>query len=115
INKYLEPFQLNIADVFPLSGRDKNGTMHGRKMPLGTAMKTGTLREVSALAGAIPTRDRGLVWFAIINRGNDIPKFRAQQDEILSKLTQQWGNLPTFNPDISQPAGILGDSERIQQ
>lgn len=115
IDKYLEPFQLNIADVFPLSGRDKNGTMHGRKMPLGTAMKTGTLREVSALAGVIPTRDRGLVWFTIINRGNDIPKFRAQQDEILSKLTQQWGNLPTFNPRISQPAGILGDSERIQQ
>ena len=89
--------------------------MHGRKLPLGTAMKTGTLREVSALAGAIPTRDRGLVWFAIINRGNDIPSFRAQQDQILGQLAQKWGDLPNFNPNLSQPAGIMGDSERIQQ
>ncbi|MCP2730971.1 D-alanyl-D-alanine carboxypeptidase [Limnofasciculus baicalensis] len=115
IERYLAPYQLNIADVFPLSGRDKDGTMHNRKMPLGTAMKTGTLREVSALAGVIPTRDRGLVWFAIINRGNDIPRFRAEQDQILAKLAEQWGDLPTFNPNLSQPPGIMGDSERIQQ
>lgn len=115
IERYLAPYQLNIADVFPLSGRDKDGTMHNRKMPLGTAMKTGTLREVSALAGVIPTRDRGLVWFAIINRGNDILRFRAEQDQILGQLAQKWGDLPNFNPNLSQPAGIMGDSERIQQ
>ena len=115
LERYLAPYKLNVADIFPLSGRDKDGTMHGRKLPLGTAMKTGTLREVSALAGAIPTRDRGLVWFAIINRGNDIPSFRAQQDQILAQLAQKWGDLPTFNPNLSQPAGIMGDSERIQQ
>ncbi len=84
-------------------------------MPVGTAMKTGTLREVSALAGVIPTRDRGLVWFAIINRGNGITGLRSQQDQILQELTKKWGSLPTFNSSNSQPLGLIGDSGRIQK
>ena len=44
-------------------------------MPTATVMKTGTLNDVSALAGVMPTRDRGLVWFAIINRGTNVSGF----------------------------------------
>jgi serine-type D-Ala-D-Ala carboxypeptidase/endopeptidase (penicillin-binding protein 4) len=80
---------LNVADLFPTSGFDRRGTMQARRMPYATVMKTGTLREVSALAGVIPTRDRGLVWFAIINRGPQIPAFRASQDQLLQALVKQ--------------------------
>jgi D-alanyl-D-alanine carboxypeptidase/D-alanyl-D-alanine-endopeptidase (penicillin-binding protein 4) len=52
-------------------------------------MKTGTLSDVSALAGVVPTRDRGLVWFAIINRGYNVPSFRTEQDQLLQHLVKQ--------------------------
>lgn len=80
---------LSLADLFPTSGFDHRGTMHSRKMPVATVMKTGTLRDVSALAGVVPTRDRGLVWFTIINRGNNISAFRSEQDKFLQQLVQQ--------------------------
>src|ERR671933_2061943 len=94
IDRFLQPYKLSVTDVFPVSGRYKNGTMFARHIPLGTAIKTGTLGQVSALAGVIPTRDRGRVWFAIINRGTDVDGFRKQQDEFLQRLVQQWGTPP---------------------
>jgi D-alanyl-D-alanine carboxypeptidase/D-alanyl-D-alanine-endopeptidase (penicillin-binding protein 4) len=80
---------LTITDLFPMSGFDHRGTMHARHMPAGTVMKTGTLRDVSALAGVLPTRDRGLVWFTIINRGPNVSAFRAGQDQLLQRLVQK--------------------------
>jgi D-alanyl-D-alanine carboxypeptidase/D-alanyl-D-alanine-endopeptidase (penicillin-binding protein 4) len=91
IDRYLHPLNLTIADVFPASGFDREGTMEDRSMPLGSVIKTGTLNEVSALAGVLPTRDRGLVWFAIVNRGTDILELRNQQDLLLQSLQKQWG------------------------
>jgi serine-type D-Ala-D-Ala carboxypeptidase/endopeptidase (penicillin-binding protein 4) len=119
VDRFLQPYNLDIADVFPLAGRDRQGTMYGRKLPVGTAMKTGTLRDVSALAGVIPTRDRGRVWFVIMNRGNDIWGFRNQQDQLVEQLSQHWGNLPTVqtrtaSTDISEVSRLLGDSKRNQ-
>ncbi|MDJ0676161.1 MAG: D-alanyl-D-alanine carboxypeptidase [Calothrix sp. MO_167.B42] len=81
---------LNLADLFPTSGFDRRGTiMYGRNLPKSTVMKTGTLNTVSALAGVLPTRDRGLVWFAIVNRGHRISAFRSQQDKLLNTLVKQ--------------------------
>ncbi|NMG07408.1 D-alanyl-D-alanine carboxypeptidase [Brasilonema sp. UFV-L1] len=82
-------YQLTLADLFPVSGIDNRGTMHSRHLPTATIMKTGTLRDVSALAGVVPTRDRGLVWYAIINRGTNIGALRAGQDQLLQRLVQQ--------------------------
>jgi D-alanyl-D-alanine carboxypeptidase/D-alanyl-D-alanine-endopeptidase (penicillin-binding protein 4) len=81
--------QLNLADLFPVFGFDRRGTTYGRRMPAATVFKTGTLRDVSALAGVIPTQERGLVWFAIINRGFHVPDFRAGQDKFLQSLLQK--------------------------
>lgn len=119
VDRFLQAYNLDIADVFPLAGRDRQGTMYGRKLPVGTAMKTGTLRDVSALAGVIPTRDRGRVWFVIMNRGNDIWGFRNQQDQLVEQLSQHWGNPPTVqtrtvSTDISEVSRLLGDSKRNQ-
>lgn len=93
IQRYLLPYQLTIADLFPVSGRD-GGTLDYRQIPKDTTIKTGTLSDVSALAGALPTRERGLIYFAIINRGYDVDGFRIQQDILLQRLQKQWGAAP---------------------
>jgi D-alanyl-D-alanine carboxypeptidase/D-alanyl-D-alanine-endopeptidase (penicillin-binding protein 4) len=90
--------QLTVADLFPMSGLDYRGTLHSRHLPGATVIKTGTLSDVSALAGVLPTRDRGLVWFAIINRGYNVSSFRAEQDKLLQHLVKQLqvsSNIPT--------------------
>jgi serine-type D-Ala-D-Ala carboxypeptidase/endopeptidase (penicillin-binding protein 4) len=97
IHRLARQQQLTIADLFPTAGTDHKGSMLDRKMPLGTTVKTGTLNEVSALTGALPTRDRGLVWFTIINRGTQIAQLRQQQDRLLQTLLAQWGQ-PTDMP-----------------
>jgi serine-type D-Ala-D-Ala carboxypeptidase/endopeptidase (penicillin-binding protein 4) len=117
VDRYLQSYNLDVAHVFPLAGRDeKQGTMYGRKLPVGTAMKTGTLRDVSALAGVIPTRDRGKVWFVIMNRGNDVLGFRAQQDQLVESLSKHWGTLPsTISANPTEIYRLLGDPKRNEK
>lgn len=118
IHNYLEPHNLTIADLFPVSGRDRRGTMLTRRIPNGTPIKTGTLNQVSALAGVMPTRDRGLVWFAIINGGDGILDFRNQQDLLLQRLLTQWGasSVPpmaiTPKTDTLSISNNIGDARR---
>lgn len=91
IQHYVQPYQLTVADLFPVIGRDR-GTLGGRNLPVGAAVKTGTLNNVSALAGVISTRDRGLVWFSIINVGTaDLDFLHDQQDLLVQQLVQDWG------------------------
>ncbi|MDJ1178885.1 D-alanyl-D-alanine carboxypeptidase [Roseofilum sp. BLCC_M91] len=92
IQSYLQFYHLSIADIFPVVGYD-GGTIHDRQPPLYSIVKTGTLSTVSALAGVIFTRDRGLVWFSIMNQGWDIEGFRLQQDELLGTLARHWGGV----------------------
>lgn len=119
IQRYLRPYGLSVADLFPVAGRD-GGTIEDRGIPAFTAVKTGTLWDVSTLAGVMPTRDRGLVWFAILNRGADLDSLRGSQDTLLQRLLKQWGNLtaapmPLATPPLgnSEETG-LGDPSRIQ-
>lgn len=101
IERQLSPNQLTVADLFPVSGRDRRGTLLTRHIPLHTVIKTGTLNDVSALAGVMPTRDRGLVWFAAINRGSDIERFRQEQDRLLQNLSQQLQVAPSLPAAIT--------------
>jgi D-alanyl-D-alanine carboxypeptidase/D-alanyl-D-alanine-endopeptidase (penicillin-binding protein 4) len=120
VQRYLQPHNLTIADLFPVSGRDRRGTMESRRIPTATVVKTGTLNDVSALAGVMPTRDRGLVWFAIINRGYGIDTFRTQQDRLLQNFLQVWGAASTppaaITPRLGStaPSKNLGDLRRNQ-
>ncbi|MBE9146900.1 D-alanyl-D-alanine carboxypeptidase [Planktothrix mougeotii] len=100
--RYLQDTNLTVADLFPIAGIDTQGTLEDRKIPVSTPVKTGTLSDVSALAGVLPTRDRGLVWFAIINRGTDLDGLRADQDLLLQQLLSQWGS-PNPLPELIQP------------
>ncbi|HEY9688644.1 MAG TPA: D-alanyl-D-alanine carboxypeptidase, partial [Coleofasciculaceae cyanobacterium] len=100
-----------IEAIVPVAGRDL-GTIAYRKMPAGSAVKTGSLSEVSALSGILPTRDRGLVWFSIQNRSPRVNSLRAEQDKLLTELQQQWGGppQPLVIPPPIEP--VLGDPTR---
>ena len=54
-------------------------------------VKTGTLEDVSALAGAMPTQAQGPIWFAIMNVGEDVDGFSQEQDLLLQRLLNQRG------------------------
>ncbi len=114
IHRLARTQNLTVADLFPASGTDTKGSMLDRKMPIGTTVKTGTLNEVSALTGALPTRDRGLLWFTIINRGTQIPQLRQQQDRLLQTLQANWGQPASpwgiARQNMTPP--YLGDPER---
>ncbi len=97
LHQTLQPANLNLADIFPVAGTGSLGTLKDRHLPIGTTIKTGTLNEVSALAGVLPTRDRGLVWFVVINKGTQIAKLRQAQDTLLQSLSKEWGQV-TPNP-----------------
>lgn len=102
IQRELLHAQMSVADLFPVAGWDDRGTLLTRQMPAGTVIKTGTLNDVSALAGVMPTRDRGLVWFTIINRGSALERLRTEQDNLLQRLVVQW-HLPPVVPAAITP------------
>lgn len=90
LTRYADAHGFTIADLFPIAGTD-GGTILDRGIPRNSVVKTGTLNEVSSLAGVLPTRDRGLVWFTIINHGTNIEGLRDQQDQLLQQLQAYWG------------------------
>jgi serine-type D-Ala-D-Ala carboxypeptidase/endopeptidase (penicillin-binding protein 4) len=102
---------LTLADLLPVSNC-RCGTIDSRNLPEGSIVKTGTLSDVSTLAGVIQTRDRGPVWFAIINRGNgDIDFFHRLQDQVLRTLTTKWGQPKPVLSNIFLPTAWQ-DSDR---
>lgn len=115
IQRELQAHQLTLADVFPVASRDR-GTIEERQLPQAAIVKTGTLWNVSALAGVIPTQKFGPVWFTIINRGENIEGFRQDQDRILRQLTQRFGTAPSGSISLqpSRPTPALGDLKRNQ-
>ena len=80
-------------------------------MPKGAIIKTGTLSDVSALAGILQTQKYGTIWFAIVNRGEgDIDMFHRSQDRLLQSLVNKWG-LPPL-PTVSFAETPWQDSDR---
>lgn len=91
IERYLEPKQMTIADVFAVVGQD-TGILETRNLPTQTVTKSGSLDAVSALAGAFSTRQKGVVWFVVMNGGGaNLDGFRAEQEALLRSLVGQWG------------------------
>jgi serine-type D-Ala-D-Ala carboxypeptidase/endopeptidase (penicillin-binding protein 4) len=115
LHQTLQPINLNLADIFPVAGAESIGTLKERNLPAGTTIKTGTLNEVSALAGVLPTRDRGLVWFVIVNKGSQISALRQQQDTLLQALLKEWGEVtptPLVVTKHDRPPAYFGDPAR---
>ncbi|WP_024545988.1 D-alanyl-D-alanine carboxypeptidase [Picosynechococcus sp. NKBG15041c] len=112
IETKLQGQPLNIFELFPIAGQDQGGTLRQRTIPPGIAIKTGTLNQVSALAGVIPTQEQGNIWFAIINNGTwDVSGYRQQQDQLLQNLNQQW---QLILPQDQESQDYFGNLDRIQ-
>ncbi|MGL5509456.1 MAG: D-alanyl-D-alanine carboxypeptidase, partial [Microcoleaceae cyanobacterium] len=115
VQRALQGSNWNIADLFPVGGQDQ-GTLEERRLPKGTVVKTGTLDDVIALAGVLPTRDQGLVWFTLVNRGTDWYSLRSAQDRLLQDLTKLLGGAiaPGIQPHITMKNLVLGEPQRNQ-
>ncbi|MGD1700145.1 D-alanyl-D-alanine carboxypeptidase [Dapis sp. BLCC M229] len=116
IQRYLQSSEWVIADLFPVSGYD-TGTLRdqSRNIPQGAVVKTGTLNDVIALAGVLPTREHGLVWFTMVNRSPYWEETRAEQDKFLQELVNKWGVVTPprgIVPKINGDHLGLGDSRR---
>jgi serine-type D-Ala-D-Ala carboxypeptidase/endopeptidase (penicillin-binding protein 4) len=88
-----------LPDMLPVSGVDA-GTLRDRLNGPGEAGhvvgKTGTFGDygASALIGAIPTTDRGTVYFAILNHGVPVPQARLRQDRFVRALLVRLHSVP---------------------
>ncbi len=101
IDQLLKPAKMTIGDIFAIVGTDK-GILEGRKLPTGLVTKSGSLDAVSALAGALPTSQKGIVWFVIMNGGGaNLEGFRAGQEALVNTFANQWGRVPTAPAEIA--------------
>ncbi len=119
IQDILQVYNYTVSDIFPIAGKD-GGTLLDRNMPNNAVVKTGSLAVVSALAGAVPTQKKGLVWFSLINYGNGLDNLRSRQDQVISALEQQWGRAAELPPTLKTTVRIgqdpykFGDRRRNQ-
>lgn len=108
-----------LSDIFPIVGAD-GGTVSDRTLPSNAVVKTGTLAVVSALAGALPTQEKGIVWFSLLNYGAELDDLRSRQDQIISAIEQQWGKATEIPPELQTTVRIgqapyeFGDQRRNQ-
>ena len=100
IGRLLQPAKMTVGDVFTIVGQDE-GILHERKIPPRSVVKSGSLNAVSALAGALPTQQQGIVWFVIMNGGDNLEGFRAEQETLLRSFSKQWGAAPSLPPELS--------------
>jgi D-alanyl-D-alanine carboxypeptidase/D-alanyl-D-alanine-endopeptidase (penicillin-binding protein 4) len=100
IERSLQPHNMTIGDVFAIVGQDQ-GILAERQLPPLTVVKSGSLNTVSALAGAFPTQQQGIVWFATMNGGNNLEGFRAQQESLLKSLVNQWGAVQSLPAQLT--------------
>jgi len=104
---------LTLADLFPTSGCNC-GTIDGRKIPKGAIVKTGTLSDVSALAGIVQTQKYGAIWFAIVNRGDgDIESFHQSQEHVLQTLAAKWGSPKSASAIFAETPWKDGDRDQV--
>lgn len=108
----LRSHSLTLSDIFPVAGAD-GGTVIDRNLPDNAVVKTGTLAVVSALAGALPTQQKGIVWFSVLNYGSGLDALRIRQDQIVSALEQQWGKATDIPPELKTTVRIGQDPYRI--
>ena len=111
LEKYLQPYNMSIADVVAIVGEDL-GVLEGRRIPRFSVVKTGSLSRVSTLAGVIPTQNSGNICMAIMNIGGELDGFRTQQDDLLQGLLGQWGTVSSPSPELTPTPWKKGKNSR---
>jgi D-alanyl-D-alanine carboxypeptidase/D-alanyl-D-alanine-endopeptidase (penicillin-binding protein 4) len=102
ISRELEPYNLTLSDVVAIAGRD-TGILEDRPLPPLAVVKSGSLNDVSTIAGVLPTEQQGDLWFAIMNGGYNFEGFRQSQEQLLNSFVTQWGAVSTL-PSKLQPS-----------
>jgi serine-type D-Ala-D-Ala carboxypeptidase/endopeptidase (penicillin-binding protein 4) len=100
IERYLQPYQMTIGDVFAIVGQDP-GILNQRWLPRLSVIKSGQLKNVNAIAGALPTQKQGTVWFAIMNFGNYYDGFSNEQQLLLKNLLNEWGTVQSLPAELT--------------
>jgi serine-type D-Ala-D-Ala carboxypeptidase/endopeptidase (penicillin-binding protein 4) len=100
IDQLLRPQGMTIADIFTVIGTDES-VLDKRPLPKRSVLKSGTLDAVSALGGALPTRQGGVVWFALLNNEGNVETFRALQEKLLNTLEQTLGSATVSPPQLT--------------
>jgi len=110
--QFVESKGLTIADTMAIIGQDA-GVLDWRKLPPQSVLKSGTLNTVSALGGVVPTKQKGLVWFTVINTGtvDDIDRYRKLQDEFLTGLQELWGKPDPLPSQVRRT--VINSNSRI--
>ncbi|MFP4100242.1 D-alanyl-D-alanine carboxypeptidase [Coleofasciculus sp.] len=101
IARYLQPYNMSLGDVLAVVGQDE-GILNERPLPPFAIVKSGSLNNVSALGGALPTQQQGIIWFSTMNMGYNLEGFRAQQEALLQSFISQWGGVQSL-PEPLQP------------
>ncbi len=102
LDQHMSEAGLKLADVMAVKGPDP-GTLKKRGMPLGVVAKTGTLNNVSCLAGVIDTQSLGPLRFVLLNQG-PVATLRKLQDSFLQAILTRYGK-PASIPFVS--SGLL--------
>ena len=98
----------SLREILPVTGIEV-GTVRDRAIARGIPVKTGSLFNVSALAGVMNTERHGHIYFAILNQDGNLDTLRRQQDQLLRSLDQHWDLIP-FDQNITVE---LGNPTRI--
>jgi D-alanyl-D-alanine carboxypeptidase/D-alanyl-D-alanine-endopeptidase (penicillin-binding protein 4) len=89
IQRELAPEGLTVADVVAVAGVDA-GILQARPLPKQAVLKSGSLDAVSTIAGGIPTAS-GVIWFAVMNGGDDTEALRSAQESLIAELEAYGG------------------------
>ncbi|MGK7872641.1 MAG: D-alanyl-D-alanine carboxypeptidase [Xenococcaceae cyanobacterium] len=113
IERYLQPYNMTVADVFAIVGKDK-GILEERQLPRLSVLKSGIFNNISALAGGLPTKGQGTVWFAIMNLGAKSDEVRTEQEVLLKSLLNDWGEVQFSPAELTPLAGRKSKTSRTE-
>lgn len=101
IDRLLQGDNMTLGDVFTIVGKDEGILEPRANLPKLSIVKSGTLDSVSALAGALPTRNNGIIWFTIFNKGSNVNELRDRQEALLNTLLKDWGYVSNLPPELT--------------
>lgn len=112
IERYLQDYNMTVADVFAIIGQDK-GILEKRSLPPFAVVKSGIWENISALAGALPTQQQDTVWFAIMNIGQPWEQSEIEQEQLLTKLVNEWGKVVTAPSELKPLANRVNHKSSV--
>ncbi|WP_013323244.1 D-alanyl-D-alanine carboxypeptidase [Gloeothece verrucosa] len=113
IERYLQAYNMTIADVFAIIGQDEGILQIRRQLPPFAVLKSGIWDNISALAGALPTQQKNTVWFAIMNIGQPWKQSESEQEQLLTELVNDWGRVVTAPPELKPLASRVNNKSSL--